>query len=327
MEKVRYVVPRIKYLKKDITADLAPYLISFTYTDYAHGKADDLELTLADPKGLWLSDWYPGKGDQVEASLEFEETVLNCGVFEIDEIEASAPPREVVIRAHSALVTKDLRLTKRTKTWENTSLQAIAQEIASKAGLTLLFDGEDPQFKRIDQTNESDLAFLKRICEKTGHYLKLAHEKLIISQETFKNGGPLAGTLKPEGLLSWSFRDKTHKIYKKCRVSYWDPEKKQVLTHEEEDPNAPETGEVLVVNERVEGLSQAIELARKRLAMANRFKTEGEVRLPGDPKLVAGVSVELSGFGELDGRYAVEESQHEYSREGYTTTLKLRRVK
>ena len=326
MEKIRQVKPKIVYSKKDITKDLAPYLLSLTYTDYAHGKADDLELRLADPEKLWLSDWYPVKGDKIEASLEVEGVTLRCGMFEVDEIEVSGPPGEITIRAQSAIITKDLRLTKRTKAWENTSFQAISQEIANRAGLTLLFDGEDVQFKRIDQTNESDLAFLKRLCEKTGYYLKVAGEKLIISQETFKNGGPLAGKLKPGELISWSFTDKTHRIYKKCRVSYWDPQKKQVLVHEEEDPDAPDTGEVLVINERVEGLSQAIALAKKRLAMKNRFKTEGEVRLPGRPNLVAGVSIELENFGVLSGKYAVEESRHEFSRSGYITVLKLRKV-
>ena len=140
MEKIRQVKPKIVYSKKDITKDLAPYLLSLTYTDYAHGKADDLELRLADPEKLWLSDWYPVKGDKIEASLEVEGVTLRCGMFEVDKIEVGGPPGEITIRAQSAIITKDLRLTKRTKAWENTSLQAISQEIANRAGLTLLLD-------------------------------------------------------------------------------------------------------------------------------------------------------------------------------------------
>ena len=167
---------------------------------------------------------------------------------------------------------------------------------------------------------------MKRLCEKTGHYLKLAEEKLIISQETFEKGGSLAGEIKFSDIISFYLADKTHRIYKKCRVSYWDAEKKQVLIYEEEYPNAPETGETLVVNERVESLSKAIDLARKKLAMANRLKTEGEITIPGSPEFVAGVSVELKDFGILSGKYAIEESRHEYSRSGYITTIKVRKV-
>jgi len=331
MEKIiRYVEPQVKYCQKDITHDLAPYLLNLTYTDYAHGKADDLELRLADPERLWINSWYPTKGDQIEAQLTLHmsdiQKTLRCGSFEIDEIEISGFPLEVTIRAHSALVTKDLRLTKKTRAWENTSLREIAQEIASGAGLTLLFDGEDHQFTRIDQVDEPDLAFLKRLCEKTGHYLKVAHEKLIISEKTFSEGGPLAGEIELEDILSLSFSDKTHRIYKNCKVSYWDAQKKKLLTYEEQDPNAPETGETLIVNERVESLSDAIKLAKKRLKMANRFKIEGEVKIPGSVEFVAGVSVMLKNFGILSGKYAVEESRHEYSRSGYITTLKLRRL-
>ncbi|HFC97922.1 MAG TPA: hypothetical protein ENJ40_05640 [Thermosulfurimonas dismutans] len=334
MEAVRRVRPRIKYLKKDITADLAPYLLSLTYTDYAHGKADDLEIRLADREGLWSGPWYPGKGDRIEVELFCENwlgsgrhVTLRCGVFEIDEIEASGPPSEVVVRAHSALVTKDLRSTKRTRAWENTSLRAIASEIAGHHGLQLIWDGPDVPYRRVDQTEEPDLAFLKRLCEAADRYLKLAHEKLIISEETAKVGGPLVGTIMKEGCKRFRLRDKTHRIFRACKVYYFDPERKELLEHVEEDPKAPASGETLVLNERCESLSQAIKRARAELSRRNRFETEGELVVPGDPSLVAGVSVELKDFGRLSGRYAVEESRHTYSRAGYETSLRLRRVR
>ncbi len=332
--KVRRVTPRIKYLKKDITADLAPYLLSLTYTDYAHGKADDLEIRLADREGLWSGPWYPGKGDRIEVELFCENwlgsgrhVTLRCGIFEVDEIEISGPPSEVTVRAHSALVTKDLRSTKRTRAWENTSLRCIAAEIAGRHGLTLLWDGEDVPYKRVDQTEEPDLAFLKRLCEAADRYLKLAHEKLIISEETARKGGPLAGTITKEKCKSFSLRNKTHRIYRACRVKYFDPERKELLEHVEEDPKAPKSGEVLEINKRCESLDQAIKRARAELSRRNKFETEGEITLPGDPALVAGVSVELEGFGVLSGRYAVEESRHSYSRAGYETSLRVRRVR
>ena len=332
--KVRRVTPRVKYLQRDITADLAPYLLSLTYTDYAHGKADDLEIRLADREGLWSGPWYPVKGDRIEAELFAENwlgsgrhVTLRAGVFEIDEVEITGPPSEVLVRAHSALVTKDLRSTKRTRAWENTSLRAIASEIAGRHGLQLIWDGADMPYHRVDQTEEPDLAFLKRLCEAADRHLKLAHEKLIISEEAAKLGGPLVGTIMIERCKRFRLRDKTYRIFRACKVSYFDPERKELLEYIEREPKAPASGETLVLNERCESLEQAILRARAELSRRNKFETEGEITLPGEPSLVAGVSIELSGFGVFSGRYAVEESRHTYSRAGYKTSLRLRRVR
>ncbi|MDK4645422.1 hypothetical protein QG088_10680, partial [Kingella kingae] len=38
----------LTYEQKDITADIAPYLLSFTYTDYLSDQSDELQVSFED---------------------------------------------------------------------------------------------------------------------------------------------------------------------------------------------------------------------------------------------------------------------------------------
>ena len=52
---------QILYESKDISVDLAKYLIGASYKDVMSGEADTFDLTLDDRQGLWSGDWYPSK--------------------------------------------------------------------------------------------------------------------------------------------------------------------------------------------------------------------------------------------------------------------------
>ena len=149
MEKVRvmrghgarWAEALINYEGKDISKDITPFLLSFTYTDNASDKADDISFSLEDRQRLWLDDWFPAKGDKVGASIivhdwdEANETdLLPCGAFEVDQITCSGPPNVVTIKAISTLVSKPMRQEKHTQAWENISLSLIAGDIAGKNG-------------------------------------------------------------------------------------------------------------------------------------------------------------------------------------------------
>ena len=46
----------IFYEGVNISKDIAPFLISFSYTDNASDKADEICISLEDRRRLWLSD-------------------------------------------------------------------------------------------------------------------------------------------------------------------------------------------------------------------------------------------------------------------------------
>lgn len=129
---------RCTFAGKEITTDLAPFLLSINYTDKVSGEADEIALELQDSDGLWSGPWYPTKGDKIEVELGYDGApLLPCGVFQIDEVELKGPPDTVSIRGLAAGITGSLR-TKRSSAHEQIALRDIAKTIAERNGLTLV---------------------------------------------------------------------------------------------------------------------------------------------------------------------------------------------
>ncbi|GAV24813.1 hypothetical protein ciss_07460 [Carboxydothermus islandicus] len=323
----------LKYNKRDISADLSPYLLSFSYTDYASGKADDLQITLEDKAGIWNASWMPEKGATLSASLivqhwEKEGTTkkLPLGTFEVDEIECSGPPNVVTIKAVSVPVSSSLRGEDKTKAWEKTRLSVIAKDIAKNAGLKLLYDTNyNPTYDRIEQTAESDLSFLLRLCEDAGLALKITNKQIVIFDESkYEKMAPITTITRGKSpVISYDGVSATREVYSAARVEY-EGRNKKVIKYTYRPPNRPKTGKMLIINERVSSLAEAINLAKMRLRQQNKEEVKFSLTMLGDIRLVAGVTVMIKGWGKFDGKYFVETAEH--SGPGYTIRLELRRV-
>lgn len=126
----------VVYEGQNITDDISRYLSKLRYKDSTKGKADELEIILDDSAGKWRNEWYPSKRDSINASISSGGPFLQCGDFEIDEIEFDLSPDTITIRALATGVTKKLR-TKHHKSHESKSLKQIAQAICTDHGFTL----------------------------------------------------------------------------------------------------------------------------------------------------------------------------------------------
>jgi len=328
VEEVRKPQVNLIYEGKNITEDISSFLISFSYTDYAQGKADEVELLFEDRKHLWKGAWFPGKGTKIQAEIVYENKKLPCGTYEIDEIESSGIPDTVTIKGISAIITRSLRREKKNIAWNNICLSKILADIAKTHNLTAWFDAEDIKFDRVDQRNESDLEFLKRLCDENGLNLKVADEKLIMYEAEKYDARSSVLTIERELslLTSFSFRSRAHDIYRACEVEYWDPEAKENKVYTFSPDSAPSTGHVLKINKRCKSLAEAQRKAKAELRKSNRNETTGEIEMVGNLNLLAGINVDISGFGNFSGKYFVEESRHLISREGYTVSANIRKV-
>ena len=67
-------------------------------------------------------------------------------------------------------------------------------------------------------------------------------------------------------------------------------------------------------------------LAKKSLRLHNKLAKTAVFTLPGDVGLVAGVTVELRGWGGWDGKYIITKAVHTVGRGGYTTQISIRKV-
>ena len=343
--EARRILTIIKYNNKDISVDISKYLKSISYTDNLSGEADDLQITLEDKAGLWQSTWMPEKGALLDVMLQqkYWQTLsalpqsLRLGLFEIDEITSSGYPSEVQIKAVSVPDNNTLRGTERSRSWEKAKLQVIANDIASAAGMSLFWDTEEnPVLDRAEQTEQSDLSFLYAICKDKGLALKISDKKIIIFDEAKYEAEKAKITIVKPGTVykkesgmkylfvgtGYSLRTKIRDIYAACRVSYQQGSSKSNI--EATYTVAGKKGKTLQVNEQVESVAAALNLAKKRLREKNKDEVTGSLNMLGNFILLSGVTVNLLGFGAFDDKYLITRASHDIG-SGYTTNIDVRR--
>lgn len=344
--------------RKNMTEDIAPDMLSLSYTDKETDESDELSITLKDPHGIWAGKWSPDGGEKIEAYIYADDVTgqeysrLYCGKFFVDSLSASGSPRVLNMRAVSIPLNKPIRRKLKTRAWEKTALKDIAAAIAKEAGMELLYDAqENPVYDRQDQKRESDLQFLSRLSKEMGISLKVTDEKIVMfDQASYEKKEPVATlSLNRTPILSWNFESSQSEKYKSVTVTYRDPKKKQkgtaagynmdlekvtskksanpaVMTYIYTDPDANDQWQEYALKRRAKSVSDAEHLAKAKLRELNARSVTGSISLVGDPSLVAGVVVAVSGFGSFDGNFIVQEATHSVSSGGYTTSLSLRRV-
>ena len=314
---------KIEYNQKDITKDVSNQVLNIEYTDYEHGQSDEITITFDDTQKLWQSSWIPSKGDSLRVFIGYEgEKLLNCGVFEIDEIEFATPPDILTVKALATGITKALRQNN-SVAYENKTLKQIASEIAQKHSLTLVGEIEDVRVERITQNQERDLTFLKKLAEQYGYIFKIAEGNLVFYKTEKLTGADAAKILYRIDLSRISLTEKTSKNYKAVTVSYHNPKTGKKITATAKNEKCVK-GDTLKITERCENKQQALLKAKAALAKGNNT-IEGSIDLIGTPSLIAGLNIELKDLGYFSGKYHITQTRHFIDRtSGYGTSLEVK---
>lgn len=309
-----------------LTRDIADNTVSLDVAMYEHGEWHDFDLELEDRDGTFSKPETFQIGDHLRFWVWFADRPDRTfmGEYTIDEIHNEAMPSRVRVTGLAAdSIREDFR-TLKTRGWEGQSLHGIARAIAAEHKLQADVRGQDIALLRKEQKEEHDLRFLFRLAEQFGYLFRIEGPVLIFWQ---RNYAEAQTPLSLKGLLKRrSFRYKTFKTYRKAKVRYQDPQRKDYIEAVVEDPHIT-NDEVLVSTERAESRQQAEAIARARLKSANIRQIEAEFDCLGVPELKAGINVTISGEGALfDGEYHVKEAAHKYDKlSGYTVRLKAYR--
>lgn len=276
------------------------------------------------------------KGAQITAIIiqknwesDGNDRLLDCGIFEVDSVSASGPPAQISIKATSIPSSSTIRTQKKNKAWQKIKLSAIANDIARKNGLKCMFlSAFDPVFERKEQVKQSDISFLQSICKSTGISLKVTAKTIVLfdAAEYEQKNAVRAIERGKADIISYSFSTNLNDTaYSKCHVSYTDPLTQKIIEYTYTPRNAEPTGQVLEISEKVTSKDEARQLAMKRLRQKNKAEYVANFTIVGDTRLVAGVTVNVSGYGFFDGKYIIESATHSLSN-GYTVKIKLRLV-
>lgn len=326
----------IKYNGNNITENISLYLANAEYVDKVEGESDELSITLDDTAGKWRGPWYPEKAAKLEMDIEYKGKKLKCGIFEIDSIEQSGPPHMVSIRALAAGISKAVR-TVSSHGYESTTLDKIAKVIASKHGFTVQGKIENISIERATQHREKDLSFLKRISAEYGYVFSLRGKTLVFTKQEDLELSKEVYQLDLSEMIEYSFSDKAVEVYKESSLKYHNPKKNEaisaktttdrIINKDSVGFNIIGSSDAAKIFMRVENVKQAQVKTRSLLYRAVTKQNEGRIKIEGNPLLVAGINLMVTGLGVLSGKYHILRAQHRIDRSGgYITDIEVKRV-
>lgn len=219
--------------KVDISDEIAHSISSLNYTDNSKNAIDDLELELENLDYRWLKEWYPDENAQLLVGIheekENETNFLDLGTFYVDE--PTFENNRLNLKCLALPLDQNIRDQKNSVAWENITLKELVMQIANKHEMNAEIYADNEFFKRLDQNQETDLAFINRVVKETGLNMKVSDDKIIIfdDEEMEKNDTVEIFNINDERIRSFSLKKKNKEIYDKVEVSYYDPDKKKVI--------------------------------------------------------------------------------------------------
>ena len=336
----------------DISEPINQDLITMSYTDNEEDEADDLQIKLQDRSKIWLGKWLNDtmqaaaygikqgtKGLTITAGIKQmrpsgKVISADFGSFELDQLKAAGPPSQIQIKGTSLPYSNGVRTEERDKSWEGYTLKSIGQEIATNAGLGFIYDcPDDPNYARVEQAKQTDIAFLQQLCHDNGKSLKISGFKLIIFDQARYESLEAVTTIRWEDGTYTKYNldtqdGDTH--YDQCTVSYYDASNgvkyEATVNADDYDAEAKEWTVCTVTNRKVGSVAEAADLAAKILRLHNKYEKKVDFTLIGNPMLGAGLTVTLDGFGLWDEKYIIKTCKHDISNSGYTTKITLRTI-
>lgn len=248
---VRTARPRIILAGNDISRQLEPNMISFSYADHAEGKGDSIDFDLQDKDRAWIDENFPLKGAEIEAYITAnnwrfigDNLEQRCGTFTIDSVSFKGPPNTVSVKCNSIPTNTKIKASNTTRAWENTTVQRCAEQIAGENGMTVQWNCQIPdEYKRLEQMDQSDLSFLKYLADDNALAMKITDKKVVFFDEAEYEAKEPIDTIKyGVNVITWSFSSRLTDTCRTSTSSYQDPETGQVTTEKFTPEDGPNTG-------------------------------------------------------------------------------------
>lgn len=320
----------VTYNGKNIDAKLADYLNTFSYTDISSGQSDSISILVNDRDERWMRSWFPSKGDTMNARIimenwnrEGDTRNINCGSYVLDDFSYSGEPVKLKMDALAIPTNTGFKTTDRTKTYEKTTIENIAGEIARRAGIRLYYEAKRISIEKAEQSEKDDCSFLNEIVKLYGLAMKIFMNKIVIfSEATYENRSSVTTIMRTDVEPNWNWNTKLNDIYTKVVYEYTNNDKNQTFR-----VTAGSGNRTLKASDAAGTLSEATTIALAKINEANKNETTITLTLTlANPRIIATSCVNISGFGRLDGKYYVDKVSWDVG-SGCKQKLCLRRVR
>lgn len=250
-------------------------------------------------------------------------------------------PPELLVMAEDRL--QDLRMARRTRTWEQVSDADVIRQVAQAHGLSADVDVSGPTHAVVAQVNQSDLALARERARAAGAELWIEGDTLKAKARPDRGAGSLSLTFG-EGLHEFAVAaDLAHQTTG-FTVSGWDVASKQTVQPEatgsvvSAELNGGDGGSDIlqqafgarkqqIVHDLPVNEDEARALAEAHFARVARRFVQGSGVAEGDSRLKVGAELELKKVGPLfEGKYTVTRVRHTFDNtHGYRTAFSVER--
>lgn len=314
------------YNNKSATHDIALHLLDASYKDTLKGESDELDITLEDTERKWMDTWYPSEGATLNFKIGIDgDSVLDCGQFEIDEINITDSPNTVRIRALSAGINSPLRTVHYTA-FDDVLLADVIGQVAAALGYTVEGKIYPLMIERVTQS-ETDLAFIYRLAKQYGYIVKVKGKRLIFSRlDQLKTNSSVITLHRHQIDRGWEFRDQIRTVKKEAVVARQNPKSKRLVKSQSKSKGKT-SADKSVSRGQASTASVANARADANLTQDNDSKAIGRLSSAGNTLLVAGANFDLVGFARFDGKCLINTATHTISRRGgYSTGIEFIRL-
>ena len=279
-----------------------------------------------------------GKGFQVKVD---QDVIANGRISAIEGDFPEGEPPEITVLVEDRF--QDLRMTRRTRIFENATDSGVMTSIANDHGLQPNINLNGPTYKVLAQVNQSDLAFLRERARAIEAELWMDDTKLNAQPRSARGATPLKMSYGGE-LISFTVLADLAGQRTTVTASGWDVSGKSALKYEAADSvisgelNGDSSGISILQSAfgaRKENLAHAVPLnsqetqavAESFLKMSARRFVVGRGVAMGNAKLRVGSAIQLDALGPLfNGKYYVSETIHTFDGvSGYRTAFTAER--
>lgn len=301
---------------------------NFSYVDEADSNADNISITVDNIDKRWANGWTPKLNDKISAKLSWIDTIeksrsIDCGSFAVDDFSISASPLTCQINATIKPINNEFSITPKSKLWKDVSVKQIATEITTASSLTLVFDSDsEDKVKELEQSNQTDSAFLKSLCEQYGLSLKIYDTKVVIYDVAKYEDKEAVATISRTQCTQWNYTNSILGTYTGAVFSYTNSKKNTTIS-----VTVGKSDRLLYINEAADDEADAMKKAIAKVNTSNRGLITMTLDLIEPISIVSTNCISLINFGgEIDGKYFVTRVNHSLGNSGYVQSLNLRKV-
>ena len=333
----RQCVPDLEFNGKKVNTELDGYLQSVKYTDIADGESDTIDITLQNIEKRWLKGWWPKKKDVIVAKFKFKNwyesgdaSVLRCGRFTLDDVSYSGGPLVCEMSGIAVPKSSKFQSRKRTQTWKGVTVKQIGQRIAKRYNLGFRYDAKQIKVEKLEQSEEEDCSFLKKLAEKYDLGMKIYRNKIVLwDKGRYERRKPIAYISRRQWVDDdWKFESSLDGVYTGCLITYKDSKssKKDLNVYVGLKAKNAKGARTLKINE---SCSSAAEARQKAAAKVNESNTKAmtlEGTIFPNPKICSGCTVRVTGIGRGNGKYFVDKMTLEVSDSETVQKLEMHKV-